>query len=215
MDDFRTEKWTLEDGRRAERRVMENVQPTGEGERIVELHVEDERPLRLQQRVVEKRKPFVYEREIQTVDKSGNVVEKKIESIEPKVQMQLVEHVAAAHGVSALAAGPASVAAEDDCDCHVTKEEMIETIVTAVKALKEEIVSSIPAPQPVVIQQPAPQPVPQTPAPGSLADEIAKRIGASNNTQPGQTSNPGMMDKVLWGVIIALVIGLGYVIFGM
>lgn len=212
MDDFKTEKWTLEDGRRAERRVTESVQPGGEAERVVELHVEDERPLRLQQRVVEKRKPFVYEREIHTVDKTGNVVEKKVESIEPKVQMQLVEHIAADGGVTSLAdSAPVTGQPTDDCDCHVTKEEMIETIVTAVRALKDEIASSIPAP--VVVQQPAPQPVPATPAPGSLADEIAKRIGANNSN--GQPANNGMMDKVLWGVIIVLVIGLGYVIFGM
>src|SRR5437868_3696539 len=130
MDDFKTEKWTLEDGRRAERRVTENVNPSGEAERVVELHVEDERPLRLQQRVVEKRKPFVYEREIHTIDKSGVVVEKKVESIEPKVQMQLVEHLVAQNGVSALA----TEQPVEDNPCHVTKEEMIETIVTAIKA---------------------------------------------------------------------------------
>ncbi len=192
MDDFKTEKWTLDDGRRAERRVTENVNPTGEAERVVELHVEDERPLRLQQRVVEKRRPFVYEREIHTIDKSGNVVEKKIEAVEPKIQMQLVEHVATPAGVSALSV-------EDPAagnDCHVTKEEMIETIVSAVRALKEEFAAALP--QSVVA------------APGSLADQIGRRL---NEDQP--KADTGGMDKILWGVIVILVIGLGYVIFGM
>ncbi len=193
MDDFKTEKWTLEDGRRAERRVTDNVNPSGEAERVVELHVEDERPLRLQQRVVEKRKPFVYEREIHTIDKTGNVVEKKVESIEPKVQMQLVEHLVAENNVSALST-------ETDNPCHVTREEMIETIVTAFKALKDDM-GQKPAPQ-------QPVPVQPMPAPGSLADEIGRRVGGS--TQPNPTLN-----LLLWGAIAALVVGLGYVVFVM
>jgi hypothetical protein len=196
MDDFKTEKWTLDDGRRAERRVTDNVNPTGEAERVIELHVEDERPLRLQQRVVEKRKPFVYEREIHTVDKSGNVVEKKVEAVEPRVQMQLVEHLVTDNGVSALSTDP--VVAND---CHVTKEEMIETIVSAIKALKTEIEVKQP-----VVQTPVP--VQAAPVPGSLAEEIARRNGAT-------AQQPGTVNMVLWGVIAALVIGLGYVIFGM
>ena len=60
MDDSKIEKWTLEDGRRAEKRITEL-----DGERVIELHVESERPLKLTQRVVEKSKPIVYERKIE------------------------------------------------------------------------------------------------------------------------------------------------------
>lgn len=89
------EKWTLEDGRRAERRVSELALDNGQQEKVIELHVEDERPLRLQQRVVEKSRPIVYERTLETIDpKTGKVVEQKVEAIEPKVQMHLVEHTA-------------------------------------------------------------------------------------------------------------------------
>lgn len=90
-DKVQIEKWTLEDGRRAERHIKE----VGD-ERIIELHIEELRPMRLQQRIVEKVKPFVYEREIEMVDSDGNVVEKKVEAIEPKVQLQLVDHIAVA-----------------------------------------------------------------------------------------------------------------------
>jgi hypothetical protein len=201
MDDFKSEKWTLEDGRRAERRVTENVNPNGEAERVVELHVEDERPLRLSQRVVEKRKPFVYEREIHTIDKTGAVVEKKVESIEPKVQMQLVEHLVAEPSVRSLSTDQQT----DDNPCHVTREEMIEAIVAAMKAVKDDV---RPAPQPAPAPVQPVQPVQPTPVPGSLADEIGRRVGG--NTQPNPT-----MNLILWGVIAALVVGLGYVIFGM
>lgn len=90
-DKLQIEKWTLEDGRRAERHIKE----IGD-ERIIELHIEELRPMRLQQRITEKVKPFVYEREIEMVDSDGNVVEKKVEAIEPKVQLQLVDHIAVA-----------------------------------------------------------------------------------------------------------------------
>lgn len=178
MDDIRTEKWTLDDGRHAERRVTETVTPAGEGERVIELHVEDERPLKLQQRVVEKRKPIIYEREIQQIDAAGNVVEKKIESVEPRAKMQLVEHISTSSPVTAQAT-------PEDCDCHVTKEEMIETIIAAMRTFREEA--------------PAPKD-------SGLADEIGKRV-------EGNTG--GTMDTIMWVVIGGLVIGLGYVLFGM
>jgi hypothetical protein len=177
-----TEKWTLEDGRRAERRITETINPTGEGEKVIELHVEDERPLRLQQRIVEKRKPLVYEREIHTIDQSGNIVEKKVESVEPRTPMQLVEHISI---------GSESVKAQsmqDDCDCHVTKEEMIDTIVTAIKTMREE------KSRPMLESQ-------------SLSQEIAERVGGIKTATT--------MDKVMWVVIAGLALGLVYVVFGM
>jgi hypothetical protein len=67
MEDVKIEKWTLEDGRRAERRVVEHKNADGVAEKIIELHIEDERPLRLQQRVVEKVKPVLYERKFEIV----------------------------------------------------------------------------------------------------------------------------------------------------
>lgn len=77
MEDKKVEKWMLEDGRRAERWVTENV-----GERVVEIHMEEERPLILQQRIVEKSKPIIYERETSMLDKSGNIVNKKVETLD-------------------------------------------------------------------------------------------------------------------------------------
>jgi hypothetical protein len=149
------EKWVLDDGRRAERRTTEEVNGEGQIERTIELHVENERPLNLQQRIVEKTKPFVYERTVEAIDpQSGEVVDHKVESIDPRVQMQLVEHIAKApqmvssqsveeNGdavtrkelIDTVIAAVKEVKSEEDC--HVTREEMIETIVSAVKAVKE------------------------------------------------------------------------------
>lgn len=81
-DNMKVEKWTLEDGRRAERRVVEVKNADGQGEKIIELHVEDERPLKLQQRIIERTKPILYERKLEMVDPAtGSVVEEKIEAL--------------------------------------------------------------------------------------------------------------------------------------
>lgn len=134
MDDFKTDRvWVQEDGRRAMRKVKETETAPGTTERIVELHVEEERPLHLEQRVIEKKKPFVYERVIETLDGEGNIVEQKTESIEPTRQMQMREHIVAAQ----------TVEDEPECDCNVTKDEMIEAIVAAFKAQQDMQVESL------------------------------------------------------------------------
>ena len=129
-ENIKIERWTLEDGRRAERRVVENKDENGEVEKIIELHVEDKRPLRLEQRVVEKVKPMLYERTFETIDPStGNVVEQKIESLEPRVPLQVVEHIKVANG--------SCDSKQDDGSRPVTKQEMIDAIVAAIKANRE------------------------------------------------------------------------------
>lgn len=181
-DNMQKEKWTLEDGRRAERRVVENAL-NGETERVIELHVEDERPLRLQQRVVEKSKPIVYERKVETVDPAtGNVIESKVESIEPKVQMQLVEHVKSLSN-----------------DVPVTRQEMIDSIVAAMKAGRESSpdvsIQSIPVPKFSDRLQTL-----------GLADEISERV---------QECGLSTTDKILLVVIAVMVGFLGYMVYFM
>jgi hypothetical protein len=212
MDDFKTEKWTLGDGRRAERRVTEQNSDDGQTERIVELHVEDERPLKLQQRVVEKSKPIVYERKIETIDPhTGSVVDQKVESMEPRVQMQLVEHIASANSVTAQSI-------QEDCECHVTREEMVDAIVAAVASFKAREVSNyetIPVQaqtvqaQTVQAQTVQAQSMPTTNFANrlnslGLADEIAGRVEAEKP-----------MDKYLLAFLVAEIVGLGYIVFFM
>jgi hypothetical protein len=153
-----TEKWTLEDGRKAEKRVQENINHADlTSEKVVELHMQDERPLKLKQRVIEKSKPIIYERKIETVDDAGNVVDVKIESAEPRVPMQLVEHISAANSFAAQ--GCKKV-------CHpkgLTKEDMIEAITMAIKSVKssdvcESRISSL-----------------------GIADQIAEKVNEDSN----------------------------------
>jgi len=178
------EKWTLEDGRKAEKRVHENVNHADlTSEKVVELHMEDERPLKLKQRVTEKTKPVIVERKIETIDASGNVVDVKVESAEPKVTMQLVEHIAVANNVNSQSCKKA---------CHgkgLTKEDMVEAITAAFKAVKssenvDARINSL-----------------------GLADQIAEKV---NSDEEGATTN-----KILIGVIVLLIAGLGYLLFAM
>lgn len=182
MSNQNVEKWTLEDGRKAEKRIHEVVDHANmTAEKVVELHMEDERPLKLKQRVIEKSKPVIFERKIETVDSNGNVVDVKVESAEPRVPMQLVEHIAVA----------GSVSAHGGCKkaCHskgLTKEDLAEAIAVA-------------------IEKSRPKDEPRINSLG-LADQIAEKVNASDE---------GTTNKVLIAIIIALTVGLGYLLFVM
>ena len=119
-----TEKWILDDGRRAEKRVIETINADKmESEKVVELHMEDEKPLKLKQRVIEKTKPFIYERKIETIDAQGNVVDLKIETVEPKVNFQFVDHIVAGGFASAQNVGGG-----------ISKDEIVEMVKEAMKS---------------------------------------------------------------------------------
>ena len=119
-----TEKWILDDGRRAEKRVREIHTPEKmESEKIIELHMEDERPLKLKQRIVEKTKPYVFERKTETLDEHGNVVDMKVESVDPKVNFQFVDHIVA-DGINSTHVRPSSL----------SKEEIVEAVKESMKS---------------------------------------------------------------------------------
>lgn len=135
----RKESITLGDGRNAERLMTdwETIAPItyqsfdgttqedsecGVQERVLELHVEKPREKYLQERVIERRRPVVYERETQLVDIDTNeIVETKVESIEDSgTRLKTVEHL----GVAPKSLKAQSVE-EDDC---VTKSDLITAI---------------------------------------------------------------------------------------
>ena len=72
-DNMKIERWTLEDGRRAEKRVTEVLNENGESEKVIELHVEDPKPMRLEHRIVERVKPMLYERTLQKIDPASEI----------------------------------------------------------------------------------------------------------------------------------------------
>ena len=115
--------------------------------------------------------------------------------------MQVVEHIAHASTVAAQ-----SLPKDDDCDCHVTKEEMIETIVAAIKADRQARDTAAPQVRAQSVVPPAASSFQSRLATGGLADELNNKLNPQNYST---------MDKVLLGVIAAQIIGLGYVIFFM
>ncbi len=92
MDNLKTiEKFILEDGRHAERHISTNEA----GEKVIELFVEEKKPLILEKRVIEKRKEILAEQVIETV-RDGQVIDVKVHSVDPNVKMELREHLGVA-----------------------------------------------------------------------------------------------------------------------
>lgn len=91
MDD-RVEKFRLKDGRYGETKVRE-VNNEDHSEIVYEHFEEEARPMHLRKRVVERKRPIVYERVVESID-GEQVVERKVESCDPTVNMQLREHIA-------------------------------------------------------------------------------------------------------------------------
>jgi hypothetical protein len=182
MDDFKVEKIRLEDGRHAERHVHES-----DDERVVEIHEEPVREKLLTQRVIEKKKPVVVERTIETI-RNGEVVEQKKESIEPDTKMQLrsvVKKKLARHEREALKVAPSG---------HemVTRKELKEALVAAVKTVQE----TGKAPQPLKAVRPL-----------SAQQEVEQRVKAGEK--------PSWKTVGLYALIAAQVAGLAYVVFWM
>ena len=190
MSNSNVEKWTLEDGRRAERRVSEVALENGQQERVVELHVEDERPLRLQQRIVERSRPIIYERTLETVDpKTGKVIEQKVEAIEPRVQMQVVEHIKCS-----------GKKCSGKCSAGESSEVNVEQIV-------EKVMQKL--------QPPAERY--QEPLNTNEFQSKLNSLGLVNEVggRVEETSNLSLIDKVMLGVIAAQIAGLVYIVFFM
>lgn len=134
-DEVKKQIITLEDGRRAER-ITQEENTECEGKVVTELWVEPAIEKRLSQRVVEYKKPVVHRREVEFVDEvSGEVIERKVESIEPDVKMQLREVIKTESSVVS------AQSVEQPCDCYVTQEDIQNTFregfMTVAKALSE------------------------------------------------------------------------------
>jgi hypothetical protein len=115
---IKIEKLFLEDGRRAEKRIIESKNANGDIERVIELRVEDERPLKLQQRVVEKSKPVIFERKIEVIDPaSGNVIEEKVESLNPQSSADSVQSLGCDSGHAK----------------HASRDEIVQAVLSALK----------------------------------------------------------------------------------
>jgi hypothetical protein len=126
MEEVKVEQIRLRDGRYGEVKTREAKDcETGQGEVVYEHFEEEPRQLHLRQRVTEKKRPIVYERVIESID-GNEVVEKKVESIDPSVNMQLREHI-----------GLAKAEAQSVDPCYVTKEDLKDAMVELANAIKD------------------------------------------------------------------------------
>lgn len=188
MGEFR-KNFLLEDGRRAERVVRED--DGCEGTKTTEIYEEPKIPMKLTQRVIEKKKPIVYEREIEHLDESGEVVEKTVESLEPKVNMQVVDRIVSAASIPVE---------EDEPKCAVTREELREDIKEAVVALAKTLHS-----RPHVEEEPQFSVAPKVSMQSVIEDRLAAKSGGM----------PSAANLILLAVISAQVAGLAWILFFM
>lgn len=187
MDEVKIEPFFLADGRRGEKHVKDS----GE-ECVTELHVEPERAKQLATRIIEKKRPCVVSREIQTINANGEVVDTKIESVDPATVMGATPQLS-------LQSVPAS---EEDCNCFVTKEDLEKLADQMAASTRDGIVT---AAKIIMEQQSVAAPAASSSKVSSIQQEIASRI-----------ENSGKPKNMIWTVLIVSLLGvLGYVVFAM
>lgn len=174
----------LEDGRRAERVVKED--DGCEGTKTIEVYAEPKIEMKLNQRIIEKKKPIVFERETEFLDENGEVVEKTVESMEPKVNMQVVDRIVSA----------ASLHEDVLPDCSVTREELRDDIAQAMITLAKTLKSGE---EPVAMMS-----SPKVSMQSVIEDRIQAKSGSSN-----------IANYILLAVIAAQVTGLAWILFVM
>lgn len=110
----------MEDGRMAERRVTID----DNGDKHIELWAEEPRNLKLESRIVEKHATIVSERKIEMVNDEGEIVNVKVESVDPKSRMELVQHI--------------GLATDQNVSKYATKDELKDVVVAAVSEINAQ-----------------------------------------------------------------------------
>jgi len=183
----------MKDGRAAEEVVRESAhscEDQEEGVKVTEVWAEPKVEKRLVNRVVEKCKPMVVEKEIEVYDEeTGEVIERKVESVND-VKLKLVDHVAKASSVTAQST-------HDEYDCAVTREEFQRGLEMAVKAAvgnrEESVVHHH--------HEEHAEPV-------SMQSFVGEKVEQSDQNQ-------SLTNLVLLGIVAAQVAGLVYIMFWM
>lgn len=110
----------MEDGRMAERRVSID----DNGDKHIELWAEEPRSLKLESCIHEKHATIVSERKIEMVNEDGEITDVKIESVDPKSNMQIVQHL--------------GLATDKNVSKYATKEELKEVVIAAVSEIQAQ-----------------------------------------------------------------------------
>lgn len=85
----------LEDGRQAK----QHISTDDHGNTVIEIFEEIKPELKLTKRIIQKKKEIVSEETIQTLS-NGQIVEEQVKSLEPKVDLEVRQHIAYADSPS-------------------------------------------------------------------------------------------------------------------
>jgi hypothetical protein len=123
--------WT-EDGRSGEKRIKEVVGNDGTKTIYEELWVAPKPPeKRLHSRVTKHVRPVVHTVETELVDEdTQEVLDRKVESIDPESKMEIRRHIKSEATLSAMSV-------EEESNCYVTRDELKDAIVQAVRSVHE------------------------------------------------------------------------------
>lgn len=130
----------LEDGRKGERHIIDETGEDGSVKRTIEIYAEPKIEKKLSHRVVEYTRPTVFKREIEQVNEATGEIERRIESVEPNVKMELREHIVET---------PVSAQSQSEM---VTRDELKELLL-ALKSSPNVSALSVESPEAVVPAQ--------------------------------------------------------------
>lgn len=186
-DQTKVQMLTLEDGRRAERHVSRDE----DGNEVVEIFAEEQRPLKLEKRIVKEHKKIVAKETHETV-RDGEVTQVEVRSLEPNVPMQVRERI-----------GVADHAKVVDGD-YVRKEEVSQLIADGVCAGVEAMMANMEPETYDVHDEPECEPEPVQSQPVFKAQSIIEGNVADKK------KNDALLNMVMGVVIVAQLAFFGY-----
>lgn len=176
------------DGRAAERHTCFN----DDGDKIVEIFAEEERPLKLEKRIIQKHKNVIAEERTEYI-KDGEIIEVEVKSINPPVQMQLREHIGVADH-SKLFSGE-----------YVTKQELGPVVSEAVVTGIAQLLDNIEINQQSVKEE-VTAPMAETPI-FTAQQQIAERVGIKADND--------LTLNMIFALLIIAQLGFGFWVFFM
>jgi hypothetical protein len=192
----KVEQVRLPDGRHAERHINKDEN----GNEVVEIFAEEQRPLKLEERIVRETKRIVA-KETREQIKDGDVAHVEVRSLEPEVPLQMRERIGIADHSKIV-----------DGD-YVRKDEIgqlvTDGVVVGVGAMMENMEALFyQPPEEVVYEEPAPAPVQmRQPEPIFNAQSVVE------NRVAEKKGNDGLVNSVLAIILIAQAAFFGYMFF--
>lgn len=195
----KVERFTLEDGRIAERHISHDAS----GGKVIEVFAEEKRNLKLEKRITEKRKEILAEQKVETIV-DGQIVDVKINSIDGHTKMQLREHIGIADNAELHSLG------------YVSKKEIgpvvVDAVVAGISALLER------QQEMNEVKEVKKTPLLRFSAPEPQKTQVPPALKAQNVVEQN-VENKKKSDFIIVAVMAAFIIGqvafFGYIMLGM